>query len=557
MYGTRRLGSAVGGGLALGAAAAAWLAPALAHAQNDPLALRGRDSDALLQLRAEVPDNAEPTLTATAPPAGDAEASGAFILLGVAIEGAHAFPVSELAPYYEPYLTQPVTPEHLAQIAQRITDHYRAAGYFLSRALVPSQHGGGVARIQIIEGAITEIVLEGDGAAAARPFFRGVSGGSIANIGDLERRLALAGDTPGLSVRSRMEPDPNDLRAHRLIVTADLSPFEARASLDNRGADSAGPWQFYARGAANSLFRARDQAGLGVFTTPLAPEEFALGEASYAVAFTDGARLRISASMSRAHDGADMSSSDVGGDSEAISFSYEFPLQRTRRRGLWLGAAFESRHQENVWASGSGYTDELRVARAALRGMLNENGRATSMIVQASFGLPMLGASDASILRRSRADADATFAKLDFFSSHYRDIGDHFGLYATLAGQWSPEPLLAAEQFFAGGAPFGRGYAYGEIAGDQGLAGLLEFRAGFQPTADLVTFVQGYFFLDAAEVWNLRTEGAALASAGAGVRVTFDDRVTAGLELARPLTRGPSEEDGKDWRQFFSLAASY
>ncbi len=557
MRGSWRSSSAVGGGLALGAAAAVSLAPALAHAQNDPLALRGRDSDALLQLRAEAPEGAEPTLAAPVPPAGDAQASAPFILLGVTLEGAHAFPLSELAPYYEPYLTQSVTYEQLARIAQRITDHYRAAGYFLSRALVPHQDGGGVARIQIIEGAITEIVFEGSGAAAVRPFFRGVNSAAIANIADLERRLALAGDTPGVTVRSRMEPDPTDLHAHRLVVTADLAPFEARASLDNRGVDSAGPWQLYARGGANSVFRARDQAGLGVFTTPLAPEEFTLAEASYAVAFTDGARLRFSASVSRAHDGADMSSPDVGGDSETLSVSYEFPLHRTRRRGLWLGAAFESRHQENVWASGSGYADELRVARTALRGMLNEDGRATNMVVQASFGLPALGASGASLLRRSRSNADAAFVKLDFFSSHYRDIGDHFGFYAVLAGQWSPEPLLAAEQFFAGGAPLGRGYAYGEISGDRGLAGLLELRAGFDPSPDLISFVQGYLFLDAAEVWNLHTDGAALASAGAGVRVTLDDRVTAGLELARPITRTPSEEDAKDWRQFFSLTATY
>lgn len=551
------MGSAVGGGLALGAAAAVWLTPSFAHAQNDPHALRGRDSDALLLLRPESPGDVASALAAPAPPTSDAESSGPFILLGVTIEGARSFPVSELARYYEPYLTQSVTHEQLAQIAQRITDHYRAAGYFLSRAIVPPQDNSGVARILIVEGAITEVAFEGDGAAAVRPFFRGLSSAGIANISDLERRLALAGDAPGLSVRSRMEPNPEDLHAHRLVITADLSPFEARASLDNRGVDSAGPWQLYARGAANSVFHARDQAGLGVFTTPLAPAEFTLGEASYAVTFTDGARLRVAASISRAYDGADMSSPEVGGDSETLSFSYEFPLQRTRRRGLWLGAAFESRHQENDWANGSGYVDELRVARTALRGTLNEAGRATTMVVQASFGLPALGASDGSLLRRSRAGADAAFAKLDFFASHYRDIGDHLGLYAALTGQWSPEPLLAAEQFFAGGAPFGRGYAYGEIAGDQGLAGLLELRAGFQPSSDLISFVQGYLFLDAAEVWNLGTEGAALASAGAGLRVTFDDSVTAGLELARPLTRAPLGEDGKDWRQFFSLTATY
>jgi hypothetical protein len=33
--------------------------------------------------------------------------------------------------------------------------------------------------------------------------------------------------------------------------------------------------------------------------------------------------------------------------------------------------------------------------------------------------------------------------------------------------------------------------------------------------------------------------------------------LTASAELARPLTRTPAEEGGKDWRPFFSLSTSY
>jgi hemolysin activation/secretion protein len=71
--------------------------------------------------------------------------------------------------------------------------------------------------------------------------------------------------------------------------------------------------------------------------------------------------------------------------------------------------------------------------------------------------------------------------------------------------------------------------------------------------------VQGYAFFDAARVWNsdAGVESASLASTGAGLRVTFADRLTASAELARPLTRTPAEEGDKDWRPFFSLSTSY
>jgi hemolysin activation/secretion protein len=59
-----------------------------------------------------------------------------FVLTGVQLQGVSAFPASELAYTYEDYLTRPVAVEDLVKVAASITDHYRAEGYFLTRAAV-------------------------------------------------------------------------------------------------------------------------------------------------------------------------------------------------------------------------------------------------------------------------------------------------------------------------------------------------------------------------------------------------------------------------------------
>jgi hemolysin activation/secretion protein len=284
--------------------------------------------------------------------------------------------------------------------------------------------------------------------------------------------------------------------------------------------------------------------------------EFSLAEAAYAYAFEDGGRLRASAAASRS-DGDGGASGDTGGESFSVFLGYEYPLIRRRGRGLWLGAAFDLRHLENDWLGGGGYADELRIVRVALRGFLDDGGQATTMFAQASFGLDVLGASRASPTRRSRADADAHFAKLAFFASHYRDIGDYFGVYGAIAAQWASEALLQSEEFVAGGLPFGRGYAYGEISGERGVAASIELRAGLDPNLDPITFAQGYLFADGAEVWDEGGGVTSIASFGAGMRITFDHRVTAGFEFARPLDIVPMDEPNRDWRQFFSLSAAY
>ncbi len=53
----------------------------------------------------------------------------------------------------------------LVAITEAIGDLYRAAGFHLSRAIVPvqdTQHGR--IRLQVIEGSITEVALKGEGA---------------------------------------------------------------------------------------------------------------------------------------------------------------------------------------------------------------------------------------------------------------------------------------------------------------------------------------------------------------------------------------------------------
>jgi hemolysin activation/secretion protein len=485
-----------------------------------------------------------------------------FVLLGVTIDGASAITQADLASLYEPYLALTVSIDDLARIADAVTARYREAGYFLSRAIVPPQDTEtGVAHIVVLEGRISEVVVEGEGSAQAGVYLRGIDTQPIANLGDLDRRLSLASDVPGLSLRSRIEPDLNDPTSHRLVVTTEFRAVEGYASIDNRGSAEAGPLQTYGRVRANSVLLDRDQITLGVFTTPASPSDFTYAEAGYAYTYGDGARIAVSASAYRSHDGHDMASPEIGGDGQSLSLQYDYPLQRGRAGGLWLGAAFDVRHAENDWAVGGGYADELRVARINLRGFLNQQGHASTVFARASFGLDVLGASGNSFQRRSRYDADGEFITFNLHASHYRDLGRYVGVYASVDGQWADRPLLISEEFSVGGRFYGRAYDPGEISGDHGWAGLVELRAGYDPNLAPISFLQGYLFYDSSEAWNYNNapdaDALALSSVGGGLRISFQDWLTARFELARPLTRTFDGQRQTDWRQFFSLSAAY
>lgn len=483
-------------------------------------------------------------------------------LLAVTIDGALAIDPSDLAGLYADYLVQPVSLQDLAAIANRITQRYVAQGYFLSQAIVPSQDiSAGLVHLTVLEGRISKITINGPGAAQLKPMLADLEREPIAKLAELDRRLALAGDIPGLSVTSRVVPDPNNPLLHELVVDTVFKQTQLYTEVSNRGAEQVGPWQLFGQASFNALLAPGDQLTLSAMTVPDRPKEFAYLQAGYRYTFDSGAQLSGSLGASKVEDGHNVISQSVGGDAVTASLRFDVPLVRRRQQGLWLGAQFDAGHFENDWGGGGGYRDELRVARVILRGYQTEAGQSSSIALQTSFGLDALGASGKSTLNRSRMNADGSFSKLNLYASHYQDIGSDFGIFASLSGQWTDDNLLLSEQYSLGGASLGRAYSYGELLGDRGIGATLELRANLESSLEPITFLQGYAFYDIGKVWNddqlFAPSDADLSSAGLGLRVDLYDWLSARMEVAKPLTRTPSDENDRDWRQYLTLWTTY
>lgn len=105
------------------------------------------------------------TLPAVGRPNTGGDTKPQFVLRGIDVSGAQAIPRDRIAAAYQPYLGKKVSQADLAAIAGAISDLYRADGFHLSRAIVPPQDiADGRVRIQVIEGAIVQAELKGDGA---------------------------------------------------------------------------------------------------------------------------------------------------------------------------------------------------------------------------------------------------------------------------------------------------------------------------------------------------------------------------------------------------------
>src|SRR3979490_3340605 len=121
----------------------------------------------------------------------------------VSVTGALPIPADQLITAYQPYLGKKVSQADLVAIAGAVSDLYRAAGFHLSRAIVPPQDiRDGHLRLQVIEGSITEVALKGEDVErfGVRPVLDPVVAEQPSRLATLERQLLVIQRRAGVAL---------------------------------------------------------------------------------------------------------------------------------------------------------------------------------------------------------------------------------------------------------------------------------------------------------------------------------------------------------------------
>ncbi|MEO6280662.1 ShlB/FhaC/HecB family hemolysin secretion/activation protein [Roseateles sp.] len=508
-----------------------------------------------------VPQLSVPRSASAEVPPGAKELS--FELKALVIEGATAFPEDTLRPLYAGLLGRRVTVAEAFGVAQAIETRYRSAGYVTSRVIVPQQTvDDGRFRVIVVEGFVANVVYQGDEGpvrAAVERLINGVRGVKPVTLAEIERRLLLANDLPGLTVRGTLESSPTEQGGSTLIVRVDRRATDGGISLDNRGSPYLGAGQLQGSYAWNALGARADRVSINAKTSLPTGRSTAVGASYDALLSDNGLLANLSASHARSNPQRELAPLDVKSRVSSASGTLSWPLIRSREQNLRAVAQFEARDVSTDLAA-TGFTrDRLRILRAGLswdrsdawdgittvRGMLHQ-------------GLSGLGASRNFSPLASRVNGRSDFTKLTLDVTRLQQVADRWSLIASATSQVSRRPLLASEELGLGGASFGRAYDDGEIAGDNGVAAMLELR--YVP-AGLPRNVQLYGYVDGGRVWAA-TGGnpvprAKLGSLGLGARAGLSDKVFATFEIAKPMNTEVRTRGSKHARAFVSVSTQF
>jgi hemolysin activation/secretion protein len=354
-----------------------------------------------------------------------------------------------------------ITVADIYAVANAIEQAYAAAGYILVRVVVPPQKldKGGALRLVIVDGFVEGVDVKGvaesqRSVVAAR--MASLIGRRHVTLDEIERRLLLASDVPGVTLRSTLARGATPGGA-LLVLEATYNAISGSVGVDNHLPNSLGAFALNST-LANSAF------GLGEQIYGSASSGYNLGSAfagaSLLQVFGGGFSLPIGADgliinpeyiNAITRPVAPAGSPPSVGYFERFDLRASYPVIRTRAQTLTLQAIWEW-DEEHLVLTGFDtdlYKDNYQVARfQAADQLLLPWGAAAQATAIFSQGLTGRNGSQAAAgVPNSQQGADPQFSKanLDLHIQQPLPFASQFALIGH--AQWSfGKPLFLAEQ---------------------------------------------------------------------------------------------------------------
>lgn len=490
-----------------------------------------------------------------------------FLLQRMVIKGSTIYGKRRFSRLFRRYLHKRIDLTQVYTIAQNITNMYRNDGYILSKAVVPPQKiEGGVVQIDVIEGFIDRVVVQGQVRGPRRllnQYRKGLLKSRPLKARDLERYLLLVDDLPGVSVKSVLTPSEHQQGATNMTLILDNKAYGGSLGVDNRGTKFNGPIQVNAGVSGNTLFKNYERIGLQAVVTSNSDElQFFSGFYEQPIS-SEGTKLFFSASVSDSEPGSVLKDFEVVGESKAFTFKISHPFIRSRAKNLTGTMGYTHRNSTTNILGELDSEDRLRVVNLGLSYDFVDGYRGVNLMsFNLSKGFDIFDSTKTGSENLTREEGHSDFTKVTTQMLRLQQLAPSWMLLGALSAQYSFEKLLASEEFGVGGSQYGRAYDPSEITGDQGFAFKLELQKALQVKKKYLRDLQAYTFFDFGKIWNriptstgLETED--LFSLGLGVRFNVTENISGYLEWDKPLDQQVASEGSKDGRFFFSLTARY
>jgi hemolysin activation/secretion protein len=454
--------------------------------------------------------------------------------------------------------------------ARELEAAYSRAGYVLVRVILPPQKlvNGATLRLVVVDGFIERVETEGV-PERVRPRIAAITATLVGKRGltlkEIERRLLLAGDTPGVILRSTLTAGKKT-GATVLVLEGRYQAVTGLATVDNTLSRALGRWTVGLGADVNSVaglgelvyLRANGHPNLsgndGVFDQR--PRNRTLAAGAVIPLGLDGLAFNLEGTDARTTPLA-TAGVQTASEFDRVSARLRYPWIRSRDFNLNSELAFDAQEERQLLDVAGVFVplslDRLRVLRLNTDGnYITPWGGMFAARVTPSFGIAGLGARTAAeataLLPLSRQGADADFQKLEGFVSYTQTLMEHLALDVRARAQTSfDQPLLRSEQFGIAYAAGLSSFDAGALQGDAGYVARGELQSPWvMPVTGGAVVVAPYLFGAVGEVHLVNpttVEVATIRASSMGGGVRFGGAPTGSFANANVTF-----EFGRQWR---------
>jgi hemolysin activation/secretion protein len=374
--------------------------------------------------------------------------------------------------------------------ARELEAAYARAGYVLARVVLPPQHlvNGARLKLTVVDGFIERIELK-DVPERVRDriakLVQPLVGRRGLTLVELERRVLLAGDTPGSILRTTLAPGAAE-GATVLVIESKYQPVSAIFTFDNTLSQALGRTTIGTGVDFNSIagfgelvyFRANGhpEGGDNGFFDRY-PTNRSLAAGIILPLWVDGLTFNAEVTDARTTPRANLGVQTTD-TFQRLSLRLRYSWLRGRAANFYSEVSFDAQDEtQSLFVATDPIPlseDRLRIVRFTHDGdVFTPWGGLISARLTASFGIDALGARSAAsataLLPLSRQGADATFQKLEATLGYSQTLHEHLTVNFAARAQTSfGQPLLRSEQIGIANTTAISALDAGSVVGDQG-----------------------------------------------------------------------------------------
>ncbi|MEM1256358.1 MAG: POTRA domain-containing protein [Cyanobacteria bacterium P01_H01_bin.21] len=485
------------------------------------------------------------------------------------ILGSTVFDETDFAPITAAYLNRPITFRDVVAVRDAINQLYQDNGYITSGAIIPPQAlQNGIAQLQVVEGSVEEIAIEGTDRLNTSYVHSRIARGSKTplQIDRLLNRLQLLKLDPlieniSANLQAGTHPGTNLLV---ISVTESKDTLDGSYTFDNNRAPNVGTHRHQLRASQNNLTGNGDRLSAG-YTLTEGSNDIDLGYTHFINADNGTIGLTLSYTDSNVIDET-FDVLDISSEATVAEVTLRQPLYQTPTEEFAVGliASRQSTQTKLGIANIGGFplsagaNDNGRSTVSALRFFQEWSRRSPQRVIalRSQFNVGLGGVFDSTI--NSGPDPDSRFISWLGQGQWIQLLAEDTPLILKGSAQLTPDRLLSLERYGLGGQATVRGYEQDQLLTDSGFALSAEVRLPVWRNHD--TLLQVTPFIEGGYGWNNQETDPndnTLLAIGTGLRFStgdLDARLDWGIPLInQPDDRNPLQDNGI----YFSLNYSF